>query len=909
MTAAEALVDAATKGSGTVLVITGPAGIGKTALLAHVVANGGDRGCLVLQTNGVPTETNLPFAGLHQLLVHVLHVVDSSPPRERDTVRAALGLAEGPGLDLYRVALAVLELLSALADERPVVVVADDVHWLDRPTVDVLAFVARRLAAEPVAALFVVRSGERDPFATLDFPHLTLGPLSGDASRQLLQDRFPALDAATRRRVLVEAIGNPLALVELPTLRSDDDGPAAQGLGLRTVTAQLEASFASRSAELPPAGRQLTLAAACDPRCDLGRLAAAASLASGAHVGVEDIQAAVDAGLLQVVGDVVHFRHPLIRSAIYQSSGVAERRRLHDALARVIAPSDDRRIWHRAAAAVWPNNAVAEELAELAERASLRGAGGASIPALERAAALSSTEQSRSSLLLRAAELAADLGRRKASLRLQAAADPTAAGPTGLARAVIARQAAYPGQHAGAPSMGELVAATQQAIESGADQLAAEVVWAAASRCWWMSADASDREAVAALIPSLGLPAESPLRIAMECYVGQTAWPIDLTPLLRRLAATSTDFETLRFAGSAAYALGDLNLAFAAFGAALQPAREQARLGQVVRLLALQGWTAIWTTDLDTATAIAAEADDLTEALGHPAWRLAVRLELALIGGLRGRWDEAAERVAALFSEHDPRDVRLHRAMSSYGLAVGALGLGRYDDAYGLLTRLGDPAGDIHHFAAPRWIVADLVEAARGSGRLPEASALIEELLGQTRGCLPAGTVGVLHARALLAPPAERLALLDEAQTVWADSRSADRPSLQTGRLLMARGQALHELDRTHEARAAFRSAAETFGPVGALGFVERAKRALRNAGGAAGPIHPSAVSRLTPQELQIARLAAQGMSNRQIAEHLFLSHRTVGSHLYNLFPKLGITTRSELSRALSLDGAGGVVR
>ena len=401
---------------GGALVIRGAAGIGKTSLLETAVNDARSRNLMVLATAGVESETHLPYAGLHQLLRPVLGRADSLPRPQRDALLTAFGMLDGPAPELFLVGLAVLTLLTEAAAEEPLVLIADDAHWFDAPTAAVLAFVARRLEADPVLLLAVIRDGFETPLLGLGLAELRLEPLDPDASAQLLDAHAPDLAAATRARVLREAAGNPLALLELPrALRSR---PHASGQALPPIlplTDRLQTAFAARAAQLPIETRTALLVAAADDRADASEVLAATAHVIGSTATVEILELAAAAALITVDETSVRFRHPLVRSALYHSASLGQRHAAHRALAEVLAEEPDRRAWHRAAAIVGTDEGAAAELEAAARRARDRGATTVAIAAQERAASLTADPTMRARRGLDAAELASSSASRRSS--------------------------------------------------------------------------------------------------------------------------------------------------------------------------------------------------------------------------------------------------------------------------------------------------------------------------------------------------------------------------------------------------------------------------------------------------------------------------------------------------------------
>ena len=893
-----AMLGRAADGEGAALVLHGDPGIGKSTLLARARQLAAGHGMKTLACSGVPAEANLPFAGLHQLLWPEAAMFPSVPDQQGDLLRAALGLDESLVADLYRVAMATLELLSSVAAKAPLLVVADDVHWLDRPSASVLAFVARRIAAEPIVMLASVRSGPHNPFEESGLPGMAIGALDTASSRALLDSVAPGLPTGARDRLLADAAGNPLALVELGAALPAGVQPIAAGLtpsaaqelpGGLPVGDLLRRAFTDRLAERPAATRILLLMTAADPACSLAELCAAATEVHGVPVSAADIQPAIDARQVHLSDDRVVFRHPLIASAIYQSAGVGLRQQAHAALARLLA-DPDRRAWHLAAAALGPDDAVAAELEALAARAARRGAVAVSISALGRAAALARRPSRQADLAIRASEYAMEAGRAQLAQELLSRADAGLLGAHGRARLLIVQEGISPGQDGAGVTIADLTRAARAVTGAQDRDLAAAVLWTAATRCWWTSAGEADRRVVADAVDDLGLPDGDPRRLALLTYTVTGDRRHQLSRDLRAADHDREDLPGLRFLASTAENLGDHAMAAGLLGPAITLARRQGRLGLIPRLLALQAWATLWSGDLDTVTMIASEASGLAAELGQPAWGHAADLESALITGLRGDYQAARGQVWGLIGRAGTGDVRLHNAMAVYGLSVAALGAGRYQDAYDYLTRLANPLDEVSHYGARQWIIADLTEAAIGAGRADEAAALVEGLAAEFRtDPTPAVRYAVLFADALLAPDRFGAVL----------SADPGGGQLTRARVHLAHGSWLRRQRRVPEARIALARAQDTFGGLGMGGFAGRAAAELRAAGVAAAQRRDDLVPALTPQELQIARLAADGQSNRQIGEQLYLSHRTVGSHLYHIFPKLGITRRSQLPAAL----------
>ncbi len=379
-----ARIDAAREGRGGALLVRGAPGIGKTSLLEAARAHATRSGLHVLSTTGVQSETHLPFAGLHQLLRPVLHDVDRLPISYAKAVQGAFGLHDETVSGPYVVAMAVLHLLGESAERAPLVLLVDDAQWLDESTGAALAFVARRLESDPIALIVAMRDGFATPFLEAGILEHSIGALTDADSEALLDASSPGLGAQLRERVLRNAAGNPLALVELvAALRSKPDvDPAAAGSEL-PLTDRLERAFAERITSLSPGAQCFLRVAAANDSGVIAELLAAATGLDGRPVSLAAATEAKEAGLVEVDGlGFLRFRHPLMRSAILQSMTLEERQETHAALAATLVGDADRQTWHRASAALETEASIVADLEELARRAQRRGAIGVAMQAL-----------------------------------------------------------------------------------------------------------------------------------------------------------------------------------------------------------------------------------------------------------------------------------------------------------------------------------------------------------------------------------------------------------------------------------------------------------------------------------------------------------------------------------------------
>lgn len=881
--------------AGGALVLSGEPGIGKSRLLAAAAAGARERGFTVLGATGVQSEAHLPFAGLHQLLRPMRSRAASLPAPLRAALDAAFGLRQEPAPERFQIAMAVLDLLCEGATDAPLLVLLEDAQWLDRPSTEVLAFVARRLQSDPIALLAAVRDGYPSPLVDAGLPMRHLGALGPAEAITLLDASAPRLSPASRDRLLSEAAGNPLALIELPIAAARQEPALLSSLPL---TERLEQAFAARVSDLPAATQLLLLVAALSDDEQLSDIVDAASAVAGNPLGLELLEPAAKAAIIDLDLHSVRFRHPLIRSAVRQSASLLQRRRVHEALAEVLRAQPDRRVWHRAALISGTHEEIANELEEAAGRARARGALAVAVTALQRAAELSPPRQ-RPRRLLSAARLAFELGQRDLVtpiLREVGYLDPD---PVERARATWIEEVVHTQPLGDAARTASLIAMAEQAGQAGDRDLQLDMTWLVASRAWLVDAPPAARRILIDAADRLGAPQSADLRIvAIQAYADPFGKAPAILERLRQAAAdVHRDTDAARYLGPAAVAVGAFDIAPTFLGEAVEGLRVQGRLGHLPRMLTLQARMAAQVADWDVAIPAAEEARRLATELREPHWAAAADAVESVIAGIRGDQD-AAERAAAQAERIAlPAGANLTTAFAQFGRISAALGAGRHADAYEAAERLFDPASPAHHPFIACWIIGDLAEAALHSGRIEEARARVKSVEAAS-GDIP-GTciaVGLRHARTLLAADS------GEAADRFGEALSTDLTHwpVQRARLLLAYGQWLRRQRRVAESRTPLRDARDAFDAMGCAAWGDQARRELRASGESSSRRDLAARDQLTAQELQIAQLAAQGLTNRDIAQRLYLSHRTISTHLYRIFPKLGITSRGELPAALS---------
>ena len=857
-----ALVDALLargREQGDALLLYGEPGVGKSTIASAAVGRAQAAGATVLTTTGVPSGTELPYASLHQLLWPVMDQANGS---EREVLEAPK--------DPFRTGLAVLGLLGDVAERAPLVVVAEDAHWIDEPTSEVLAFVTRRIEADPIAMLITSRESIPRSLRGARVPSRKLAPLPADAAEALLYALDPRLPAGTRKRILAEAQGNPLGLVELlaGAARADKELDLPAGLPL---SARLERTFAARVADLPATTRDALLIAALSDRADVTEVLEAASRLSGEPLGLEVFTPAVAAGLVGVDELRVRFGHPLMRSAI----GQGENRSAHEALAAVLAHDPARSIWHRVAAADGTDDALADELTGNATGALRRGSVVTAARTLGRAAALTGDEAARGARLLDAAELALDIGRDDLVEQLLDDAAPLVLAPGDLPRRAWLQRIAR--LRAPAPAWFE---AHLDRIDELDPSRAAQALLTLAFRAWWADVPQPLRDRMAAharrapdVVGMVALALVEPVANAAEVrnWLGRVE-PDDIPGELLRLAAVACSVVAAFDRG---IVIGDR---------AVERLRARGRYGLLAPALVARAWSGVHAGGWSATLAAAQDANVVAQETEQPLWSVAALAAAATLTGLRGDLDGAlalADESEAVLPA-GAADGML--AMVEYARGVAHLIAGRPDAALAHLQRVLDGDG----FVA-RWAVADAVEAAVSINDRAAGHAIVERAAALPHPS-PHFEASIAYARLLLATDAEADAL---AETALATSFPALRARAQ-----LAHGGWLRRRRRAPEARALLRAARDTFEALDMATPAERARAELRASGEAVRTAAVDPATVLTPQELQIARMAADGMSNREIGQALYLSHRTIGSNLYKVFPKLGVASRAEL-RAL----------
>ena len=884
---------------GGALVVIGDPGIGKSTLAGLARQFAIRQGFTVLATTGVPAESRLPYAGLHQLLRPLRDGIDDLPRPQRDALLSAFGQHTDRVPDRFLVALAVTDLLTAAAARQPLLVLADDAHWIDPPSCDVLAFLGRRVDSAPVVLLTTARDGYSVPLLDAGFPELRLEGLGEEAAAQLLDSAAPGLTAAARSEILDISLGNPLALYELSrhALHADPATGVPARLGAAPVTYRIEKAFAARWTELPDQTRTVLLIAALNEGGTLSETLDAAALMCGAAVTTGAVTPAIAARLVDAGPAGVWFRHPLVRSAIEYRAGLDKITSAHQALAAVLAGDPDRRAWHRAGATTGPDENVAAELDEAASRAERRAAISVAITALERAVELSVDPAARHSRLLRAAQLAWELGRPALVDRFAGSVEQAGLDLADRARLALLQENIRIDRTEGPGRIRYLVELARTIAADGQADLAMDLLMSAARRCWLDTPDRQTRLLISETALDLTADPLHPVLLSVLAYATPDIHgPLVRSRLARLADQTSLDPGQLIYLGHAATVLGAFGQSRALLAAVIPQLRAQGRLGLLVRALYNDAASAIYTGQWPEAIAAYDECQRVAAETGQHQRVALVKSCTAVVAAMRGE-DAEVERLAG----EAEQVLVTGSTAAALGRGLAALGRRDYDEAYQHLMRLYDPADGAFHYLMRMYHLGDLADAAGHSGHREQAGELIAELTGSAAGEPgPLLAVSLTFATVMLAPDEDAGPLFERA--LAGDLRQWP---LYHARLRLEYGSWLRRHRQPAQSRRHLRTARDILNAIGARAWRDRADTELRASGvrpRAEAP-QPGRFGRLTAREQQIARLVLAGLSNREIGERLQVSHRTIGYHLYRMFPKLGITSRAELGVVIAEAG------
>jgi DNA-binding CsgD family transcriptional regulator len=885
-------------GAGDALLLSGDPGVGKTSLLNIAAALAADSGIRRLQATGSQFEVNISYAALHQLLLPCLGEVPLLSPLLAGALNVALGLGEGQPPAQLLVASAVLALLEQAAKEQPLLLIVDDLPWLDHASALVLGMVARRLGGLRVALLAACRTGQPSFFDQGNLPVARVAPLSEEAATALLASRFPVMTARVRRRLLDAALGNPLALLELPVSLGDLAQTVAGTLpAALPLTHRLQNVFTARVQALPTPVFELLLMAALDGTGDLRLIRAIA-----ADRGGEGLSSAERAGLVRADETTAQltFRHPLIRSALVELSTSEQRRLAHAELAARFADQPERHAWHLAEATVEPDERVAALLQEVAHANLRRGDSVGAVTELLRAAELSPSGKGRSGRLAEAAYLGSIVtGDLRDAPRLLEQARRAHPGPGGPLSAAVAGAFHLLHGDGDVDTAHRLLVTAIRELDDPRDarnKVLVEGLYTLLMICFfggradlWASLEETlhhlvprPPELLAMLSKTFGDPAR--LTQSMLARADASVAGLDQQTSPARIIRT----------GIAVSYLDRLYLCREPLRRAIQHGREGGAITSAIEALFLLGQDAFHTGRWDEAGQLVGEGLELCVAHGYDLMVWPGRLTTALIAAARGDFEQASETAREMDAWGAPRRAGIVGAYASHVRSLAALSQANFEASFANAAAISSPGTFAPYAPHALWVFLDLVEAAIHTGRYEAAAAHVTAAREGHLDRLSPRLRLVVQASAAIARPETDLAGLEQAIT----EPGADRWPFDLARIKLTYGSCLRRVKRTTDARSELAGAAEIFGRLGAVPWAARADQELRATGMTVSKAEIGLAS-LTPQQREIALLAAAGHTNKEIAARLFLSPRTVSTHLYQVFPKLGITSRAALRDAL----------
>jgi DNA-binding CsgD family transcriptional regulator/tetratricopeptide (TPR) repeat protein len=880
-----------------VVTVRGEAGLGKTTLLAGLGDAAAGAGWRVLRASGSTSEAKLSLAGLHQLLRPLLSAVDDLPSAQRVTFNAALGLARDSGAaDLLQLYIACLTLLSQQSDHAPLLLVVDDAQWIDQATLDILGFIARRLADDPISIVF----GSREAVAAdlgPDSQTIYLSPLPTLEANQLLDllPQPPAGDA--RAAILAQAAGNPLGLVELTrAVAADPDAAVDWRDRALALTERLRQSFTASALSLSEQTRRALLLAAADDNTELNL----SYLGGVLDVPADAWPPAQAAGLIAVSGGSAIFFHPLIRSAIYQSASPAARSAAHRALAAALQHQPQRQAWHLAAATVGPDEELAKRLESMAEEASAQGRLETAATAWQRAAELSTHPRAAARLLAMAASACGWLGQvdRSASLANRALELTTEPAVRSRVRGVLGWALSLTFEH------GRTVALMSDLVPELAGT--EDLLWASvnyAAKAAYYSGEDALCERVLVMLHTLngGRPAWLAAARSGADVRASALW---CGTAVRPLTDRSAKLAAIRELTSQVSPRQYLPLAAAAMMAD-DPRRAVVLRSQAEEAPELMGrgtalmiiiWSLLETGQWDDTLEYSGRARALTAIYHDPVVHASVTTAAAYIAACRGNCSAAADDAMSVLGISGLTTRSSVTARANHAMGMAALVQDRNEEAFDWLRRLVADDGRPAHYREALFGLIDLAEAGRRTGRQPEASRLVEGALAGTQGELSPRLLQVRAlCRALLADGTAAEAHFVEALSIT----EGDHVPFERARVRLSYGQWLRRARRHKDARQHLNAAAHVFRLLAATPWLNAATHEQRAAGvrsGSAGPSTADTLSSLSPSERQVVLLAAEGLTNPEIAARLFVSPRTVGAHLYRSFTKLGVSNRTQLT-------------
>jgi DNA-binding CsgD family transcriptional regulator len=884
----QALLNGGRQGSGRAAVVRGDAGIGKSAVLLSAVES--TTGMHVLRCAGVEAETELAYAGLHQLVWPLADRIDALPGVQAAALRSAMGRGDSSS-DRLLVGMALLTLLSDAAKEMPLLLLIEDAPWLDALSAEALVFVARRLETESIAMFFESRTGGVRDFSAPGLSELTLTPLGQEAAAELLDTLDDEVAPLVKQRLITESEGNPLALIELCRSLSSDERRGRDRLPLQLpLSAQLQQLYLERLRSLPEVAQRIALIAAAETSGDTSIVLAAAG---ELDISIDAFAPAEEARLIVVDGQKIRFCHSLERSAIYGAASFGERVAAHRALAAVL-PDDDRRAWHLAAATFGPDEELAAALDRSADQAQARRGPAVAAAAWERAAELSGSDTNRARRLARAARSALDAGHFNRAQALLVDAERVKPEREVQADIDLARGLAQYQTSALEDAPATLIRGASDVAKRAPERAA--LMLATAARMSWLADDEGRLDEVWKSITALDLAGDEPMTVLAMSFAGPTMHRnVELPGGIFQASLALSEHTPPSFwmwppAGAANMA-GELVTAQRIYRKLVVSLSTGGVIGQLTSAWTSLALVELWLGRWTDAAMHASEALRLREMgdVASTGWALVV---LSRIAGAQGRADECRALAAEAVRLATDQGALSIMSAAAYSVASLEMSLGRNEEAFAHFATAARPEDwPAGRLSGANW-AADLVDVCIRTERLEIANHVVEAMERWIEGQAPSWAHVAAHrGRALLSTGDRAAAEFEAAVSISSENNHA----FEMAEARLQYGEWLRRQRFKTEARRQLRVALEMFSEMGAQPWVERAKAELRATGVSLASRSAASIDQLTPQEMHIAQLGAQGMSNRDIGSKLFLSPRTVGFHLSNVFGKLGIASRTEL--------------
>jgi DNA-binding CsgD family transcriptional regulator len=898
------LLQDARAGRSGALLLHGAAGIGKTALVRWAIGQAADM--RVLRARGFETESDIPYAGLSELVTPLLDRLDAVPEAQAAALRGALALGPPMPHDRFTVPAALLSLLAHAAEEQPVLAVIDDAQWLDEPSLEAFLFAGRRLAAEGIAMLGALRDGTAVAGRSAPWlERLPIKPLDNEEARALLGGQVDRIAPTVADRLVSTAAGNPLALLEIPRLLSDGQRAGREPLEepLRPGTG-VERAFRRALESLPEAPRWGLLVVAA---AHSGRLDVVGPALERAGLAIVDLRAAEEARLIVIEDDEIDFRHPLLRSTAYHAASAADRRGAHAALAASAPAGSSERAWHLAACAVAPDEEVAAALEAAALDARGRGAHATAARDFRRAAQLTPADEPRARRLLEAATDAARSGESDRAFSLLGEASRLATDP--LLAADVQRMTGHVEMRRGSPLVAHELLLNEAERVRSRDPRRAAGMFLEASVAHMMTGDMHALVTTAERARALATSADPAVELLATAVIGEAYLALGDVQQGEALLTACEPYllegdplaivEVVGMAAHCSIWIENWDRAQRIFDRVIAAARDASAVSALIYPLAARSHLDFRLGRWGSARAEAAESVELAQDTGQPPLLAHSLAALAHVEAALAQEDDCRRHVAEGLSlvaryQADATATYLHAA-----LGLLELGLGRVPEASLALEsarRVAEPLGiqpSVVQYAP------DLIEAYVRAGRREEAEEVVDvlEARGRKTGSRWVQAI-VERSRGLLAPDGEMRARFEAALALH---EGLPMP-FERARTQLVFGERLRRARQRAQARPPLKAALETFERLGARGWAERTRTELRATGEQQTRRAETAAEQLTPHELQIAVLVAQGMTNREAAAALFLSPKTIEYHLGQIYRKLDVRGRAQLARLMAME-------